>query len=1838
MVIGILFALFFAQVGKSQISINPPVTTNVIIECDGVPNDPPTIIANYNNNFTVVNNCAAVTWTNNFTGIVGGTCAGTGIASVTYTVDDGCNTDNVTINFTVVDNTPPNIITNPSNPIIQCDSFSIGDYTSWLNAHGGAVAEDVCSSIDNTAGSSDWSHTASFSPSCPTTGTYNVTFTVADDCGNTSSVGATFSIIDTNPPVIDPMASDLTEACGEDDDQSILQSWINNRGGAIATEGCSAPTWINFSYATNDAIPQTGIVAFGDFPNYPQVPANNCNWSVTVVFNVSDFCGNINSTTANFSVEDTTPPTVVAPADVTTECDNVPEVGTPMVTDLCDTSFDITIDADTTVGACPHTIVITRTWTATDDCGNTGMDNQVITVQDNNAPTFDLPADVTVECDEVGNMTLTGSPSSVVDNCDANPIIDFSDATVAGGCSNSYTLERTWTATDACGNMSSQTQLISVQDLTKPIFVNLPQSTTITCVDDASSDAAYDDWLNNFGGGTATDNCGAITWLTLEPGSYDVDDANTFTTPALGLSSASCPSLVQGIYRTKDVSFVAVDECGNAVDTTVTFSVVDDTPPVFVDCPIDVTLNNDSGICGADFILSYPFITDNCNSNVTTAPNGLIYEYSVNGGTRVQVPVETDVPYTFGVGENQVTYFATDCAGNLDSCNYTVTILDDEPPTIDCPADLTVSLPDTADCAVGTAVDLIPPTNMTDNCGLQSDDNNISITGNSSTTITYFATGATTIPDSTFPVPLTPVSHIFKVGTTTVTYQVEDVNGNASTCSYEIAIEDNIAPTAMCQDTTIYVSPDGGSYILDPSEVDSGSSDNCGIVARSVFPNTFTCADVGTTVEVVLEVTDAASNTSACMASVAIQALELSPTFTVGACGNENLSLFANAPAGIYTYEWQGPNGFVSSDENPIIQNASINYSGTYIVQITGQSGCTSTGSITLAIDPAIDTPPISATATEVCANQFIELTTASYTGNGVNYHWYEGTAGSGNLLATTQIPSYTFINPLLGNYSYYVIVEADGCFSEASATTNVEVLEVPIIISISNNQVDCATGNEDMILTPLTAVPGNFTYQWTGPNGFTSSSPEAILTGVSASDNGMYTLVIVSSDGCASDPYTHIVNVDDLPPTPMIMTLDHQLCEGDTLQLQLNNNTYTGAMVSYDWQSPGQGIITTNAGSLTINNTSPSDSGNYTLTVTVDGCTSLPSEDFLVNINSTPPTPIPTSNAPVCEGENLQFTTDLIAGATYFWTGPNNFNSTIQNPTIFPAENIHEGEYSVAVEVNGCLSDVSLPLIVEVKNAPDPVEALNSGDICLDDPMATLDLMVSNGSALPFAIYTWYSLTNGNIVGGPTTDISVTVPDLITYGVGTHGFYVVAEVEGCLSLPSDPTFVEFNDVPNNNAFAGADIFVCDDSSVDLDAQAPAIGAGVWSQTSGLPVTITNPDAANTSIVGLEVGEVYTFAWTLSNGACNNYSTDEITVTVDGLMALAQAGDDVELCEVTTLNLNATPVGVGFTGTWTQPAFQQSLGVQIVNANDPNTTITGLILDNTFQFIWTVSNQGCGDFASDIIVVTTESTQGIEAFAGVDLIICGEEEALLNGEDPPSNFEGTWTTTSNASISQPNQFNTLVFDLEVGENIFTWTLNSDICGDFSTDEVVLFYQPTPVANDDSFEISFNGTLDFEVLPNDSIVGDHTLLFSNPTHGTLEENDGIFTYVPDLVFVGTDQFEYEICSVICSEECSTATVTLNVGQDVPCEVPTIFTPNNDGINDEFLIPCFGTGDYPENIVSIFNQWGDEVYRQTNYQNNWRGTFNGNDLPVGTYFFIVDFGNGLKPTSGFLVLER
>jgi uncharacterized repeat protein (TIGR01451 family)/gliding motility-associated-like protein len=87
----------------------------------------------------------------------------------------------------------------------------------------------------------------------------------------------------------------------------------------------------------------------------------------------------------------------------------------------------------------------------------------------------------------------------------------------------------------------------------------------------------------------------------------------------------------------------------------------------------------------------------------------------------------------------------------------------------------------------------------------------------------------------------------------------------------------------------------------------------------------------------------------------------------------------------------------------------------------------------------------------------------------------------------------------------------------------------------------------------------------------------------------------------------------------------------------------------------------------------------------------------------------------------------------------------------------------------------------------------------------------------------------------------------------------------------------------------------------------------------------------------------------------------------------------------------------------------------------------------------------------------------------------------------------------------------------------------------------------------------------------------------------------------------------------------------------------FSPNGDGVNDYFKIDCISR--YPQNVLQVYNRWGNIVYEKRSYNNDWDGTPNGraivqkeDQLPVGTYYYILDLGDGSEPRTDWLYLNR
>ena len=960
---------------------------------------------------------------------------------------------------------------------------------------------------------------------------------------------------------------------------------------------------------------------------------------------------------------------------------------------------------------------------------------------------------------------------------------------------------------------------------------------------------------------------------------------------------------------------------------------------------------------------------------------------------------------------------------------------------------------------------------------------------------------------------------------------------------------------------------------------------------------------------------------------------ELLPVAPV--CIGDTLELSATDESGDL-YLFAGPNdlAFESTSRHLRLSPVTAAFAGDWTVRIQ-RGNCPSAPSqpvnVRLGASP---TPFLSVVPDPVCEGNDLILQGGSSVA-GSTYSW----TGPNGFRATGIAPVLQNANSNDNGTYVATITGPVGC----SATDSLEVTVLPglRIDSIVVSAATCLIGGEPVSLSAFVngapATDADYFFQWVGPEGG-SQSDTFRIPNVGLSSNGQYGLTVSDQRGCTSPRFLMGVEFDFAPATPVapfVADGSTNFCAGVDLDLMTND---FGPGTTYLWSLADGTIIPTQTNNLPLRGVDATATGSYSVRVLRGGCTSLPSAPRTFTVTDFPAVTV-TANDPACSGQPIRFFATDIAGAEYVWTGPNNFSSSLPNPVIVSADStVHAGEYSVVANVNGCRSRVET-VTVEVRQTPAVPVVQPIPSVCISDPDAVLELSVNPNTATAGATYQWFINDNQVPVGEPTGDLTLTVTDLGLFaGGGVFDFTVSAISEGCGSAPSTPVSVRLDEIPDYQPDAGRDTTICAGLFV-LDAAPGGVGQGRWSLVEGTgDVDIINPGQRTTAVQGLtEFGGPYRFAWTLSNGSCGDYASDTITLTVtDGEEAIA--GENLIACVRDEVRLNAVPAMMsGSGGRWTQALAQELLGVTIVSPTDANTVLTGLQPDNIYSFTWTVTSN-CG-VKTDVVVVNVSDPT---PFAGDDQTVCNDERAAeLQADEPTLGSRGRWLTPQpDMTIVEPDSPRTRVIGLTPGPNLFVWQVDDAICGDRSRDTVVIDYAAPPAPRDDDYAVAFQGEVTFDPTENDDNPADAVVTFLTvPAGARLTDNgDGTFTFFPPANFVGELALDYEVGSPGCAVGGATAFFT--VGEGVDCTPPNIFTPNGDGMNDRFVVPCLlDTDRFPNSQVTIYNQWGDEVFRSgTPYRSDWDGTYQGSRLPVATYFYTIDFGNGREGATGSVRIER
>ncbi len=514
--------------------------------------------------------------------------------------------------------------------------------------------------------------------------------------------------------------------------------------------------------------------------------------TTTVSYTIVDEAGNTTSCSFDVTVEDNIAPKVTCPADIvvgtdTGMCETIVDWLEPTATDNCEAT--ITSSSHNPGDTFPVGTT-TVTYTVTDDAGNTGTCSFDVTVEDDEAPMITCPADITVPSVASCGTNVNMPEPTFSDNC---PGVTISSSAGSGDFFPVGTTTVTWTAVDAAGNTATCSYNIIVEDVVPP-SITCPADITVDT--DAGQCTATVNWTPP----VATDDCTiSILTSTHQPGSVF----------PLG---------------TTTVTYLALDESGNLAQCSFDVTVEDNEAPS-VTCPGDLTVINIPGLCGADVDWVAPTAIDNCNASITGS--------SHNPGD------------FFPVGTTTVSYTVTDDDGNTAICEFDITVLDNEEPDYNCPANIVVSAdPATCEAIVNWTVPV-----PSDNC-------NAMIGGSSHN------------PGDVFP-----------LGTTEVEYLAIDDAGNSMACTFLVTVEDTTPPVILdCpEDITIDGIPGECEGVAIIPIMDSFTDCQDGLVVSNDFNGSSNASDiypVGTT-SVIWTVTDASGNTATCEQSITVLPIDL---------------------------------------------------------------------------------------------------------------------------------------------------------------------------------------------------------------------------------------------------------------------------------------------------------------------------------------------------------------------------------------------------------------------------------------------------------------------------------------------------------------------------------------------------------------------------------------------------------------------------------------------------------------------------------------------------------------------------------------------------------------------------------------------------------------------------------------------------------------------------------------------------------------------------------------------------------------------------------------------------
>ena len=969
--------------------------------------------------------------------------------------------------------------------------------------------------------------------------------------------------------------------------------------------------------------------------------------------------------------------------------------------------------------------------------------------------------------------------------------------------------------------------------------------------------------------------------------------------------------------------------------------------------------------------------------------------------------------------------------------------------------------------------------------------------------------------------------------------------------------------------------------------------------------------------------------------------------------GNAQFNDLSTVPAGntITAWSWNFGDAGTAVVQNPLHTYASA---GPFTVSltVTTNKGCTDTRTQQLT---TVYAEPLAAfnSLPEVCIGSLIGFSDASTapgsTVTGWTWDFGDATPGS-----TAQNPTHTYT--VAGTYTVTLrVTSAAGCATVNNVATRTVLVKPLPTATIAGNTTVCLNAPSPFVT--FTGANGNAPFHFNfslngGPTQVAvANSGNSVTVPVPTNTAGTFTYTLQSvqetaTTGCVQTQTGTVAVVVKPLPTAVFSSGNVVVCRNAPMpQITLTAANGT-APYTFEYNINGgatQTVVTTTGNSVNV--AAPTGTaGTFTYNLlsvkegSTNGCTQAVTGSLVVTVNELPTATI-TGNTEVClnaASPNVTFT-----GAA--GVAPYTFTYTINggaNQTVTSTGN------SVTVAVPTGTAGTFIYSLVDVKDASSVTcsQAQTGSTTVIVNPLPTVNFsFVAPGCETRTILFNDASTANAGALnnwqwnfGDPGSGAANTASTQnAAHTFATAGTYpvtlTVSTDKGCVS-----TVLTRNVVisPRPKAgFISPEVCLTDPNAPFTDTSSVAGGTiTAWQWNFGDPNA--NAGNPNTSVLqnpthsyGI-VGPYTAQLIVTSNLGCTD--TVQQTFTVNGSIPVAGflVQNASNLCSNSPVNITDAS-SVNFGNLVKVEIYWDYLNNPTVKTTDDN-PIAGTIYTHTYPEFGTPATRTyqVRYVAYSGINCVNTSTQTITVLATPTIqfnpipFVCNSQTAfqitqasLLNGLPGTGVFSGTTAVTSAGMFtpSTPGQYNIR----------YTFT-GTNGCSNFKEQVLDVFATPGINAGPDKFVLE-GGQVALTPALNANVPV--TYQWTPPTGlNNATSASPLASPTSDITYTLT---------VTSSQGCKASDAVFVKVLKAPA-VPNIFSPNGDGVHDRWIIQYLES--YPGCTIDIVNRYGQPVFHSVGYTTPWDGKVNGKDVPVGTYYYVIDPKNGRSKMAGYVDIIR